>query len=578
MIELDEERLDRMRQVPAEQLTEPPETALQQVVFKAPAQHEHAAVESGRPPPMAESGAVWNSEATGQQITGEVLHRAEDEFGLEAGDSFHGGQFMALVRRGGAQPEQFAPFALKAHNAAQQLMVKEWIVKSGIKSHLRKQLLPDSSEQNVVAILKSGDSVYGEFLFIRRASRESGFLQLRQLEPQGGSKWLVSSSTGTALLRKHPTEAEAQNVVGYAMDGELVDGEFLFCMRRGEKRGGYVKVKHLKPVKERSLRIEPTPDPVELAKLARALRSPGHDGQRWAVLDAGHDGAPVGRIGVATIWGELRIACTTGSCSFPSVPVLLLNKQQGEELLQLCRSGRSVTGDFTVKSDPYPRRSLPKKLCQACGLFCSGIGVMYGIIQCFAVEVGGEFLAAELAARDIGIRCVCIDVDLNRFWSRLGWSLLPTPCNLLNSLLSWLAFPRVFFQDWELEGLDDRIWPMTPIFLHGASFSVKTWLAFLLAGACASFITNSLPLMPCCGEDTGLIESDDREEAQAYVMLAIEMYMLPQVYSAVAASRDEAMYHSMVRKCQEFAAKRLVVVVGAGHANGILQYAREFGL
>lgn len=24
------------------------------------------------------------------------------------------------------------------------------------------------------------------------------------------------------------------------------------------------------------------------------------------------------------------------------------------------------------------------------------------------------------------------------------------------------AFPRVFFQDWELEGLDDRIWPMTP--------------------------------------------------------------------------------------------------------------------
>ncbi|CAK9005852.1 unnamed protein product [Durusdinium trenchii] len=170
-------------------------------------------------------------------------------------------------------------------------MVKEWIVKSGIKSHLRKQPLPDSSEQNVVAILKSGDSVYGEFLFIRRASRESGFLQLRQLEPQGGSKWLVSSSTGTALLRKHPTEEEAQNVVGYAMDGELVDGEFLFCMRRGEKRGGYVKVKHLKPVKERSLRIEPTPDPVELAKLARALRSPGHDGQRWAVLDAGHDGA-----------------------------------------------------------------------------------------------------------------------------------------------------------------------------------------------------------------------------------------------------------------------------------------------
>ncbi|CAK9117410.1 unnamed protein product [Durusdinium trenchii] len=417
MIELDEERLDRMRQVPAEQLTEPPETALQQVVFKAPAQHEHAAVEIT----THAQRAVWNSEATGQQITGEVLHRAEDEFGLEAGDSFHGGQFMALVRRGGAQPEQFAPFALKAHNAAQS----------------------------------------------------------------GASALLVVNS---------------------------------------------------------------------------------------------EEKLPVGRIGVATIWGELRIACTTGSCSFPSVPVLLLNKQQGEELLQLCRSGRSVTGDFTVKSDPYPRRSLPKKLCQACGLFCSGIGVMYGIIQCFAVEVGGEFLAAELAARDIGIRCVCIDVDLNRFWSRLGWSLLPTPCNLLNSLLSWLAFPRVFFQF--LFPPFGSIDTVGSIFLHGASFSVKTWLAFLLAGACASFITNSVLRLFGTGvvegaTDTGLIESDDREEAQAYVMLAIEMYMLPQVYSAVAASRDEAMYHSMVRKCQEFAAKRLVVVVGAGHANGILQYVRE---
>lgn len=48
-------------------------------------------------------------------------------------------------------------------------------VKSGIKSHLRKQPLPDSSEQNVVAILKSGDSVYGEFLFIRLGMVGSAF-------------------------------------------------------------------------------------------------------------------------------------------------------------------------------------------------------------------------------------------------------------------------------------------------------------------------------------------------------------------------------------------------------------------
>ena len=45
-------------------------------------------------------------------------------------------------------------------------------------------------------------------------------------------------------------QAEAQgNSLGYAMDGELVDAEFLFCTRLGEKKGGYVKVKHLKRAK-----------------------------------------------------------------------------------------------------------------------------------------------------------------------------------------------------------------------------------------------------------------------------------------------------------------------------------------
>lgn len=165
-------------------------------------------------------------------------------------------------------------------------------MKSSVKSgQLRKQPQPDSSEQNVLGMLKAGESVQGEFLFIRRASREAGFLRVQQLEPQGGSKWLVSASTGSAVLRKHPTEAEAQgNSLGYAMDGELVDAEFLFCTRLGEKKGGYVKVKHLKRAKERKMRVEPTLDPDEFARLAKALRSK-ESGQRWAVLDSGHDGA-----------------------------------------------------------------------------------------------------------------------------------------------------------------------------------------------------------------------------------------------------------------------------------------------
>lgn len=55
-------------------------------------------------------------------------------------------------------------------------------------------------------------------------------------------------------------------------------------------------------------------------------------------------------------------------------------------------------------------------------------------------------------------------------------------------------------------------------------------------------------------------------------------YMLPQIYDAVAASRDESMYQSMVHKIQNFAAERVVVVVGAGHANGILQRVQQSGL
>eukprot|EP00435_Cladocopium_sp_Y103_P014148 s3492_g3.t1 len=319
----------------------------------------------------------------------------------------------------------------------------------------------------------------------------------------------------------------------------------------------------------------------EFAPFALKAHNAAKSGASALLVVNSEETLPMGRIGVASIWGELRIACTTGTCDFPPLPLLLLNQQHGEELVQLCESGKHVVADFTVKSDPYPRRSLPKKICQGCALILSGIGVMYGIIQCFAVEVGGEFLAAESTARELGIRCVCIDVDLNRFWSRLGWALVPSPCNVLNSFLSWLAFPRVFFQFlFPPFGSIDTVGSTV---LHGASFSLKTWIAFFLAGLCASFITNGLLRLLGSGmeagaEQAGVVESSNRDEAQAYIMLAIEMYMLPQIYLAVAASRDEAMYQSMVRKCKEFAAESLVVVVGAGHANGILQRVRQSGL
>eukprot|EP00933_Yihiella_yeosuensis_P005776 TRINITY_DN110362_c0_g1_i1.p1 TRINITY_DN110362_c0_g1~~TRINITY_DN110362_c0_g1_i1.p1 ORF type:complete len:567 (+),score=95.85 TRINITY_DN110362_c0_g1_i1:79-1779(+) len=300
------------------------------------------------------------------------------------------------------------------------------------------------------------------------------------------------------------------------------------------------------------------------------------------VIDRG-DKLPLGRLGKGTVAGDLRIALQTCSCGFPPVPVLLLPKDEGNKLLELCKSDVSSKPlvEFTVLDDSYPRRTLARRLCQTCALFSTGIGILYGVIQCFAVEVGGEFLAAELAAQERGIPCVCIDVDLNRFWSRLGWALLPTPCNLLKCIWSWLAFPRVAFLFlFPPRGNVDVLGSM---FLHGAAFPLRHWVAFIIAGMCASFVMNKFLFLISTGaekgaEQAGAVEAEDAEDMQVWILFFMELYMLPQIYDAVANSRDERMYRAIVTKCRHFASRRMVVVVGAGHSNGILQRIRSRGL
>jgi len=117
--------------------------------------------------------------------------------------------------------------------------------------------------------------------------------------------------------------------------------------------------------------------------------------------------------------------------------------------------------------------------------------------------------------------------------------------------------------------------------LHAISFPFLTWVAFIVAGFCASFVTNHLLKLfgfgvEQAGESTGVVAKEDRQAVQEWIMVAVELYLLPQIYDAVAASRDEAMYKGIVEKSHN--SKRSVVVVGAGHANGILQRARNRGL
>merc|ERR1712129_385401 len=111
----------------------------------------------------------------------------------------------------------------------------------------------------------------------------------------------------------------------------------------------------------------------------------------------------------------------------------------------------------------------------------------------------------------------------------------------------------------------------------------RTWLAMLLAALCAggfvglllSFFSHEAAGVAA---SSGAVSPDQTDDVQAYMMLAIELYIFPRLYEAVAASRDEKMYQGIVARAREHAARRLVVVVGAAHANGILQRARARGL
>eukprot|EP00812_Abedinium_dasypus_P013460 NODE_6962_length_471_cov_176.750000.p3 GENE.NODE_6962_length_471_cov_176.750000~~NODE_6962_length_471_cov_176.750000.p3 ORF type:complete len:135 (+),score=55.17 NODE_6962_length_471_cov_176.750000:3-407(+) len=121
--------------------------------------------------------------------------------------------------------------------------------------------------------------------------------------------------------------------------------------------------------------------------------------------------------------------------------------------------------------------------------------------------------------------------------------------------------------------------------LHAASFHCRTWVAILLAAVAATLFI--FGLLECIGygaegaaEDAGAhVPEGDRQLVQTCIMLAIELYLLPRLYDAVAVSRDEAMYRRIAAVAHEQPeAKRLVAVVGAAHANGILTRVRGRGL
>mmetsp|Transcript_22046 Transcript_22046/g.50366 ORF Transcript_22046/g.50366 Transcript_22046/m.50366 type:complete len:607 (-) Transcript_22046:78-1898(-) len=327
-------------------------------------------------------------------------------------------------------------------------------------------------------------------------------------------------------------------------------------------------------VKRGSANGEFAPYALKAHHLARA-------GAEALLIMNNQDHLPARRIGTGGLWNELQISVRACSCGFPPIPTLLLPKNVSDDLqMAIVDNHESIQAEFQVMPDNFPRRTLRARLCQDCGLFLSGIGVLYGVIQCFGIEVGGEFVAAEAAASSRNIDCKCIDVNMNQFWSRLCWALLPTPCNIGYSLLSWLAFPRVLCCS--LFPSTSRVDVMGTFALHCCSLRLRTWIGFTAGVMVANFVTTHVLKLMATGteqaaEATGQVSEEDRSVVTPLIMLAIELYVITCFYGSILASRDEAMYNGVIAECRRSRASRAVVVLGAAHSNGVLQHLSSRG-
>lgn len=321
--------------------------------------------------------------------------------------------------------------------------------------------------------------------------------------------------------------------------------------------------------------------PGEFAAFAYKAHLAGSAGALAVLVIDSQSDLPTVRISPGTsVWNELELAWRTRNCGFPSLPVLLLPKGDGERLLAMCTESPTL-GEFRVLEDSHPRRTLRRRVCQGCALFSSGIGMQYGVIDWFDVDIGGEFDTAVEAAQSMGVPSECIDVGMDAFLRRIGLALLPTPLNVLRALRAWLAFPRVLVNI--LFPRRGSIDTLGCAFLYVQAFTLRIWFAFLLGAFCASLVTVALLRLFSWGgaqavEMTGAVDDVDAETTEECVLIALKMYIMPRLYDAVAASRDFTMYENIKAKARTHEAKRLVAVMGAAHANGVLQLAKKHGL
>jgi len=124
--------------------------------------------------------------------------------------------------------------------------MQRWAVMDSVHdgAWLRKAPLPDRSEQNVICLIANGETVFGDFVHVRRATGEAGFVRFRELEQQSGKTWRVNNASA-ALWKRPNGETDAANRACDINLGERVEGEFILVYRLDGKRCGYIKRSYL---------------------------------------------------------------------------------------------------------------------------------------------------------------------------------------------------------------------------------------------------------------------------------------------------------------------------------------------
>lgn len=365
-----------------------------------------------------------------------------------------------------------------------------------------------------------------------------------------------------------------------------------------EKRGDKIKARLAHDVNDPH-GLAPSSDIVR-EKLILVLRGPKDIGKSATFLVKAHRAAKQGAVGVVVvddndelpaqrlgvmsghILEEVKLAFHTRSFSFPPIPLVMVTASAGRTLIDAAMKPNSTAQlELQVMDDHYPRRTLKRGLCQACMLYASGVGILYGIVRCFQVDVGGEFMAAEEAASNQGVPCVCIDFDMNRLWSRILKVTKPTPSNILRIVWSWLACGRVVFR--MLFPPPENVDNLGSMVLHAKSFPLRNWMAFVIAGFGASLVSQTMLNAVSVGATDAAVSvhavsKSSSDNFQLLLLNVACLYLLPCVYEGILASRDEAMYRGICSKARSLGAKRMVAVTGAAHTNGILQRCRERGL